>query len=436
MRDRLTAASIRRTPLAHGLPVPVAVARWGMSRFWPAFCALCAIGALAACRGDDSAQGAETGGSAGAAGALTGGDEASTETGGASGDDSGGGATGGDETRSDGGVPDDDGGTTVVPLCVFHTDPPLDNLMDELPDGSADDVVESDASTDDVVDGGETTSDGGAVIDGGVVSDGGAGPRDASSPRDAGASDARAGDGAVSNTTIAVQTNPFIGRYLTDGAGRTLYIYAGDLPGDCNGAPTSNCDSTLATARCADAWPIFEGRPRILGAGLSDDLFGTIMRPDGLYQATYFGWPLYYYKNDTMPLQLNGQNKAKSWWAATVIPPGIVIMKDSSATPQKYIAEGDGRTLYTFAQDSKGTDATNPVSACTGTCLDSYQPFQKNRLSVVTSLEPTDFTFFVRSDGKGQQVAYKGSPLYHATADVRAGQMNGLTAADWAIVLQ
>jgi predicted lipoprotein with Yx(FWY)xxD motif len=373
----------------------------------------------------------ETGGSAGAAGASTAGD--ATETGGSSagtgGDNSGGMSGGGDDAGSGGSI-GDDGGNPVLPLCVFHTDPPLASDDDG---GSADDAsMPDDTSGDEVVDDGGAMASDVSVSEAGGSSDGGS-PRDSSAPRESGGSDARAAD-AGPTSTISLQTSPFIGRYLADGAGRTLYIYAGDMPGDCNDAPVSNCDSTLATAKCADAWPIFEGLPRALGAGLTDDAFGTIDRADGLHQATYFGWPLYYYKNDTMPLVLGGQNKAKSWWAATFIPAGVVIMKDQSATPQKYIADGAGRTLYTYAMDTKGTGAANPLSVCTGACLDGYKPFQRNSLSVVTSLELTDFTIFVRPDGK-QQVAYKGAPLYRAVADVHAGQMNGV-AADWAIILQ
>jgi len=429
MQDHLNAA----------LAMPVISARRSIkNRHSALVLGLCAIAwSLTGCQGDDSSSKVDSGGGAGAGGAaMGGGGTATTETGGAAGTgtggDDGGGAGGGDASGSSGAGGGDDGGSTVLPLCVFHNDPPM-TLQDD-DGGTTDDGggAFADASGDEVTDDAGAVSDAGASNDVGTSTEGG-GSRDASSPRDASGGDGRAAD-AGPTSTISLQTSPFIGRYLADGAGRTLYIYAGDFPGDCNDAPVSNCDSTLATAKCADAWPIFEGLPRTLGPGLTDDAFGTIERPDGLHQATYYGWPLYYYKNDTMPLVLAGQNKAKSWWAATLIPAGVVIMKDQSATPQKYVADGAGRTLYTYAKDTKGTDTANPVSACTGACLDNYKPFQKNSLSVVTSLELTDFSIFVRADGK-QQVAYKGAPLYRAVADVHAGQMNGV-ATDWAIILQ
>jgi predicted lipoprotein with Yx(FWY)xxD motif len=224
-------------------------------------------------------------------------------------------------------------------------------------------------------------------------------------------------------------TSPFVGSYLADSSGRTLYTYGGDMPGSCSADPVSLCERD-----CLIAWPLFEGRPRVLAPSLNDGVFGTIQRADGNYQATYHGWPLYYYKPDTAAGMLTGQGKAKTWFVATVIPPSVVIMK--STTAQKYLADGAGRTLYTFAQDTKGTTSSDPVAACTGTCLETYRPFRKNRLSFVSPLEPTDFSIFVGTGGSGQQVAYRGAPLYFATADVRSGDTNGVAAPDWAVVAQ
>src|SRR5207253_9686862 len=90
-------------------------------------------------------------------------------------------------------------------------------------------------------------------------------------------------------------------------AGRTLYTYGADWAGDCNYAPISNC-----VTDCLVAWPLFNANPRTLAPTLDDHAFGTILRADGAYQTTYFGWPLYYYKTDTGPGVLGGQAKAKT----------------------------------------------------------------------------------------------------------------------------
>jgi predicted lipoprotein with Yx(FWY)xxD motif len=217
---------------------------------------------------------------------------------------------------------------------------------------------------------------------------------------------------------VVVAPSPFIGNYLTDAAGRTLYTYGNDFPGDCQTAPVSNC-----TADCLVSWPIFEAGARVLGAGLDDAAFGSVTRGDGLPQTTYYGWPLYYYKSDLSLGQLTGQGKAKTWHAAEVVLPEIVIMKVGTT---KYLANTQGHTLYVSAADQAGTDGSDPVSTCADDCLDSFEPFHAKTLSVVTSLEASDFEVFVRKGKLGLQIAYKGLPLYLASSDVASGTMNGL----------
>jgi predicted lipoprotein with Yx(FWY)xxD motif len=53
---------------------------------------------------------------------------------------------------------------------------------------------------------------------------------------------------------------------------------------------------------------------------------------------------------------------------------------------------------------------------------------------VVSSLELTDFSLFVRSAG-GQQLAYKGAPLYYGAADERSGDLKGATTPGWSVAV-
>lgn len=225
---------------------------------------------------------------------------------------------------------------------------------------------------------------------------------------------------------IVVQQNAFVGAYLTDAAGRTLYTYGSDLPGDCESTPVSRCE-----ADCLVSWPIFSGGQRVLGAGLDDNAFGTITRGDGSTQVTYFGWPLYYYKTDLALGQLTGQGKAKTWHAAELKPQSVFIMKSGTV---KYLADGTGRTLYVSAGDTSGGNE-DPVSNCSDSCLDSFTPFHDKHLNVVTSLEPTDFSVFVRKGKGGLQLAYKGMPLYLSAADARSGDMHGAETAGFTAAL-
>lgn len=233
--------------------------------------------------------------------------------------------------------------------------------------------------------------------------------------------------GAGPAATVVVQSNAFIGSYLTDAAGRTLYTYGADLPGDCVTPPTSGC-----VADCLVSWPVFDAGSRVLGTGLNDAAFGEIDRGDGVWQTTYYGWPLYYYKSDLTLGQLTGQGKGKTWHVAELIPPSVQIMKGATA---KYLADAGGHTLYVSAADQPGTEADDPVSVCEGDCLDTFKPFRDKHLSVVTSLNEAEFTVFARHGSGGLQLAYKGLPLYLASTDLKSGDMTGLNTVGFTAAL-
>jgi predicted lipoprotein with Yx(FWY)xxD motif len=80
---------------------------------------------------------------------------------------------------------------------------------------------------------------------------------------------------------------------LTNSRGFTLYWFAPDTP------TMSKCG-----ASCAAYWPPVTGRPTA-GPGVSGAL-GTIVRGDGVLQATYDRHPLYTYIGDSAPGQANG----------------------------------------------------------------------------------------------------------------------------------
>lgn len=234
---------------------------------------------------------------------------------------------------------------------------------------------------------------------------------DAPVPSDEGAG------GAGPDPDVMAQLSPFVGSYLTDAAGRTLYTYGGDLPGDCEHAPQSTC-----VADCLVSWPVFDAGDRLLGAELNDGLFGEIVRSDGAKQTTYRGWPLYYYKSDLTLGQMTGQGKGKIWHIAEITLPSVTVMKSGTL---KYLADIDGRTLYVSSADQAGTGDADPVSNCQGSCLQTFEAFHEKNFSAVTVLESSDFQVFVRHGAGGLQLSYKGMPLYRAATDVKSGDMTG-----------
>jgi predicted lipoprotein with Yx(FWY)xxD motif len=330
------------------------------------------------------------------------------------------------EDRGDGALP---------PLCVFHTDPPPVTLAQEggtadVSDAESPDVFEAgieagvDASTVDAGDQDVMTSDVPPMIDASTVDTVADISGDRSGGRDGGGGGGGGDAGPAPSVTVLM--SPFLGPYLADSAGRTLYTFGNDRPGDCHVDPLPDCE-----ADCLIAWPAFDAGKRTLAPSLDPQVFGSTTRTDGMGQiTTYYGWPLYYYRSDMASGQINGHGKSKTWHVATVIPNNIMIMRDK--TNPRYIADGNGNTLYVFDQDTPGTAGADPVSRCTGACLTMYPPFERNRINAVSSLDPNDLSLFVRPDTQRQQVAYKGAPLYLSSADMRSGDQKGI-AMGWTV---
>jgi predicted lipoprotein with Yx(FWY)xxD motif len=127
--------------------------------------------------------------------------------------------------------------------------------------------------------------------------------------------------------TIETHSGPD-GTYLTDSAGRTLYLWVADT------GSTSTC-----TGSCASAWPpATSGATPTAGSGVTAAQLGVSKRSDGTEQATYDGHPLYYFTGDTSAGQMNGQGSTgfgAAWWI--VSPSGSAITTSagsgSSAKP-------------------------------------------------------------------------------------------------------
>jgi predicted lipoprotein with Yx(FWY)xxD motif len=358
---------------------------------FPSFSALAALGFLLACGGPKSggiADNPQSGGASGSSGtsgaandASESGGSAGEATGGTGGDSGSGGSegsgatdsgTGGTGNSGTGGTGGTDGtGGAGGTSCIFH---------DYAPDSG---------------------SDAGSVADSGV--DGGP------------------------PSTITVQNNPSLGAHLGDSKGQTLYIYTADKPGDCMRLPVSTC-----VADCAITWPSFHAGELRLPAGLDASVFGSIRRDDGTLLTTYYGWPLYYYEPDNAPGDVFGQGRGKIWFAAETVPQTIIVMRSGTS---RYLATFTGSTLYTYARDTRGDGSRSPSSACTDACRAQFPPLVQDRISVVSVLEPSDFSVFLRGDGL-LQVAFKGSPLYRATSDVKPGDVTGVNTPDWTLTTQ
>jgi predicted lipoprotein with Yx(FWY)xxD motif len=128
--------------------------------------------------------------------------------------------------------------------------------------------------------------------------------------------------GCASGTRAAPPTTPppatvtlltakaSFGTYLTDGAGRALYMWDADREG-----------SSTCYGDCAVAWPpLTVGDAAEAGPGVDASLIGTVARSDGTQQVTYGGWPLYHFETDLQPGELSGQGDTgfgAVWWVVS-----------------------------------------------------------------------------------------------------------------------
>ena len=102
--------------------------------------------------------------------------------------------------------------------------------------------------------------------------------------------------------TVMIATNK-LGNYLVDGTGNTLYWYTKD-----------KVNMSACTGGCIQAWPAFTADSVVVPSALNASDFGTINRSDGTAQATFKGYPLYYWAKDKMRGDVTGQNVGKVWF--------------------------------------------------------------------------------------------------------------------------
>ncbi len=117
--------------------------------------------------------------------------------------------------------------------------------------------------------------------------------------------DTGAGSSPAAATGVAIQlTDSSLGSIVTDGDGRTLYVFTADATN------TSSC-----SGQCSDNWPALttDGAPK-LGDGLDAEDFATIARDDGSTQVTFYGHPLYYFAGDSAAGDVNGQGLSGKWY--------------------------------------------------------------------------------------------------------------------------
>jgi predicted lipoprotein with Yx(FWY)xxD motif len=131
---------------------------------------------------------------------------------------------------------------------------------------------------------------------------------------------------AAPGATVQMAVNATLGDILTDSQGMTLYTFKNDTPG------VSNCTGT-----CAQNWPpltLTDGAGPVAGTGVSGKL-SYIIRPDGAFQVTYDGMPLYRFIGDKQPGDTNGQGLLNGAWSVALVTAAAPAAPAVTAQPSE-----------------------------------------------------------------------------------------------------
>jgi predicted lipoprotein with Yx(FWY)xxD motif len=102
----------------------------------------------------------------------------------------------------------------------------------------------------------------------------------------------------------------------------------------------------------------------------------------------------------------------------------------TSETLGTYLVNETGFSLYYFTNDSPG----NGSSTCYGKCMEAWPLFYAENITVPESLNASEFTEAIRTDGE-EQTAYRGWPLYYYYKDTKPGDVLGQGVNDaWFVI--
>ncbi len=123
----------------------------------------------------------------------------------------------------------------------------------------------------------------------------------------ASASEAAPSESASAGTGVELKlATSALGDIVTDGAGKTLYMFTPDEGG------TPTCYD-----QCADSWPALtaaDAASVTAGTGLDASKISVVDRTDGTKQVKYGEYPLYYFAKDSAAGQTNGQGLNDKWY--------------------------------------------------------------------------------------------------------------------------
>jgi predicted lipoprotein with Yx(FWY)xxD motif len=244
--------------------------------------------------------------------------------------------------------------------------------------------------------------------------------------------DKTSGRPAVTAVTVQTEVSPngIVLSSPTASGVRTLYTLTADAP-----------FKTTCTGPCAAAWPpLLTNRPAAAGTGVRHSLIGAIRRPDGTFQVTYRGHPVYFFAFDLGAGAAAGLTNGEYlidaaavgvWY--TLLPqgtpnPGTTTVGSETAGSKTVLSITAGfthatATLYAFSADSATT------SKCSGACAVIWPPVLTSTAPAATGGATASMLGSIARPDGTFQVTYNGHPLYFFSHALDAGTEGaGITA--------
>jgi predicted lipoprotein with Yx(FWY)xxD motif len=111
-----------------------------------------------------------------------------------------------------------------------------------------------------------------------------------------------------------------LGAIVVDSTGHTLYRFDED---------TAKPPRVTCAGPCEKKWPPALAGDETSTKGVELGLVGRVKRPDGRWQLTLAGWPLYRYAGDRRSGDIKGQNEDGVWFA--IAPNGTKAARDAAS---------------------------------------------------------------------------------------------------------
>ncbi|HET7827364.1 MAG TPA: hypothetical protein VFK97_00670 [Candidatus Saccharimonadales bacterium] len=120
-------------------------------------------------------------------------------------------------------------------------------------------------------------------------------------------------------------------------------------------------------------------------------------------------WYVFHTKNNTNSIYGNAANTSMTVPAkkSTASTTKLIIQTKTDSKLGKYLADGNGKPLYTYSKDTANT------SNCTGSCLTNWPIY---KASSSTTVLPANVGTITRADGS-IQYTYNKKPLYYFSGD-------------------